>query len=313
MARDRVKPPRLKLARVVAANLYRYLVRGAVRSWARNMSGTAPALGSMTLLLLISGLVGVTGFALYSLERVEASQASLLHVYIRDGATDSQVNALQTRLESDARVASVRYVSKAEALQRAQRIPGLPELADSTDSNPFPASLDVQVKNIDDVGAIDESVRNDEAVDPVYPTSYDRGTYQRIQGLLLGVAFIGIAFLTLLGFVAVTVTANSIKAAIHARRDEIRIMQLVGAPRWMVGGPFLVEGALTGVVAGTVAGLITFGLTFAAIERASSAFAQFAPGVTIDVALVAGAVVLAVGLALGSGSSLLSLRRHMES
>lgn len=308
-----MKSARLSQARVVATNLFRYLVRGAVRSWARNMSGTAPALGSMTLLLLISGVVGVTGFALYNLERVEAGQASLLHVYLRDGATDDQINALQTRLEGDPRVANVRYVSKAEALLRAQRIPGLPELADSTESNPFPASLDVQVKNIDDVGSIDESVRNDEAVDPVYPTSYDRGAYQRIQGLLFGVALAGVAFLALLGFVAVTVTANSIKAAIHARRDEIRIMQLVGAPRWMVRGPFLVEGALTGVAAGMLAGLVTFALTFAGIKGASSAFTQFAPGVTIGVALVAGAIVLAVGLALGSGSSLLSLRRHMES
>ncbi|HET9782964.1 MAG TPA: permease-like cell division protein FtsX [Candidatus Dormibacteraeota bacterium] len=313
MAGVGVKPPKLRTLRVVSANLFRYLVRGAVRSWARNMSGTAPALGSMTLLLLISGLVGVTGFALYNLEQVEASQASLLHVYLRDGATDSDVNALQGRLESDPRVANVRFVSKAEALLRAQRIPGLPELADSTESNPFPASLDVQVKNINDVAAIDESVRNDEAVDPVYPTSYDRGAYQRIQGLLFGVALAGIAFLALLGFVAVTVTANSIKAAIHARRDEIRIMQLVGAPRWMVRGPFLVEGALTGVVAGTVAGLITFALTFAGVKGASTAFAQFAPGVSIEVAIVAAAIVLAVGLALGSGSSLISLRRHMES
>lgn len=304
---------RLKLVRVVSANLFRYLVRGAVRSWVRNMSGTAPALGSMTLLLLISGVVGVTGFALYNLEQVEASQASLLHVYLRDGATDSQVSALQSRLEGDPRVANVRYVSKAEALLRAQRIPGLPEIADSTESNPFPASLDVQVRKINDVAAIDESVRNDEAVDPVYPTSYDRGAYQRIQGLLFGVALAGIAFLALLGFVAVTVTANSIKAAIHARRDEIQIMQLVGAPRWMVRGPFLVEGALTGVVAGTFAGLITFALTFGGIKGASNAFAQFAPGVTIDVAVVAGVAVLAVGLALGSGSSLISLRRHMES
>ncbi|HET7339284.1 MAG TPA: permease-like cell division protein FtsX [Candidatus Dormibacteraeota bacterium] len=307
-----MKHPKLRSLRIVTANLFRYLVRGAVRSWARNMSGTAPALGSMTLLLLISGLVGVTGFALYNLEQVEASQASLIHVYLRDGATDSEVNALQSRLESDARVSNVRYVSKAEALLRAQRIPGLPELADSTESNPFPASLDVQVKNINDVAAIDDSVRNDEAVDPVYPTSYDRGAYQRIQGLLFGVALAGIAFLALLGFVAVTVTANSIKAAIHARRDEIRIMQLVGAPRWMVRGPFLVEGALTGVVAGTVAGLVTFALTFGGIKSASNTFAQFAPGVTIDVALVAGLIVLAVGLALGSGSSLISLRRHME-
>lgn len=276
------------------------------------MSGTAPALGSMTLLLLISGLVGVSGFALYNLEQVEAGQASLLHVYLRDDASMNDVLSLLSQLSNDPHVASVTYVSKEDALQRAQRMPGLPQLADSTDSNPFPASLDVQVKKIDDVAAIDAEVRNLAVVDPVYPTSYDRGAYQRIQNLLLGVAVVGIAFLAMLGFVAVTVTVNSIKAAIHARRDEIQIMQLVGAPRWMVRSPFVVEGAITGVIAGVVAGLVTFGLTAAGTTRAADTFRQFAPGVTITVAAMAAAIVVLSGLLLGSASSLISVRRHLE-
>ena len=276
------------------------------------MGGTAPALGSMTLLLLISGLVGVSGFALYNLEQVETTQASLLHVYLRDDASINDVYTLLIELSKDPRVASVTYVSKGQALQRAQQMPGLPQLADSTDTNPFPASLDVQVKRIDDVAAIDAYVRNRTVVDPVYPTSYDRGAYQRIQNILFGVAVAGIAFLVMLGFVAVTVTVNSIKAAIHARRDEIRIMQLVGAPRWMVRGPFVVEGAITGVIAGIVAGLVTLGLTLAGITNASGAFREFAPGVTGTVSAVAACIVLLAGFLLGSASSLISLRRHLE-
>jgi cell division transport system permease protein len=309
----RVRFQRRRLVLVMAANLYRFMVQGAARSWARNLAGTAPALGSMTLLLLMTGLVGVAGFALYNLEQVEAGQASLLHVYLRDDADPTDVFNLQRQLLADPRVASVTYVTKAQALQRAQHMPGLPQLADSTESNPFPASLDVQAKSIDDVAAIDESVRNDLAVDPVYPTSYDRGAYQRIQNVLFGLAVAGFAFLGMLGFVAVTVTVNSVKAAIHARRDEIGIMQLVGAPRWMVRGPFVVEGAITGALAGLVAGLITFGLTLAAIAGAATGFARFAPGVTLPIAGLAAALVLLAGLGLGSGSSLISLRRHMES
>jgi cell division protein FtsX len=192
-------------------------------------------------------------------------------------------------------------------------MPGLPPLAHPTDSNPFPASLDVQVKNINDVGRIDAWVRYDLAVDPVYPTSYDQGAYQRIQGVLLGVAVAGFVLLAVLGFVAVTVTINSIRAAIHARRDEVAIMQLVGAPRWMVRGPFVVEGAITGGVAGATAGLVTLGLAIAAIQAGSASFAQFAPGITLAVAALAAAIVFGVGLGLGSGSSLLSVRRHLES
>ena len=106
---------------------------------------------------------------------------------------------------------------------------------------------------------------------------------------------------------------NSIKAAIHARRDEITIMQLVGAPRWMVRGPFVIEGAITGTLAGVVAGLVTFGLAMSGIAAGSQSFTQFAPGVTVAVAALAAAIVVGTGFGLGSGSSLLSLRRHMES
>ena len=304
--------PRRRLFRIVATNTFRYLFRGAARNWARNIGSTAPALGSMTLLLVMTGLVGITGFALHNLERVETAQASLLHVYIRDDAAPVEVDWLRDRLQNDPRVASVSYTSKSQALARAQRMPGLPELADATESNPFPASLDVQLKSIDDVAGIDAMARNDGAVDPLYPTSYDRGAYQRIQAVLFGTAVAGFALLSMLGFVAVTVTINSIKAAIHDRRDEISIMQLVGAPRWMVRGPFVVEGAITGGLAGMAAGLVTFGLAMTGIAAGSGTFTQFAPGVTAAVAAVVGAMVFAAGLGLGSGSSLVSVRRHME-
>jgi cell division transport system permease protein len=305
--------PRRRTIRTVVANLFRYLFLGAARNWFRNIGSIAPALGSMALLLLMSGLAGLGGFALYNLERVEAVQASLLHVYIRDGAPSAAVDSLWDRLANDTRVASVSYTTRADALARAQTMPGLPQLADASESNPFPASLDVQLKSIGDVGAIDALARNDVAVDPVYPTSYDRGAYQRIQGVVLAIAVAGLAFLVLLGFVAVTVTMNSVRAAIHSRRDEVAIMQLVGAPRWMVRGPFVVEGAITGGLAGALAGLITFGLTMAGISEGASTFTQFAPGITVAIGALAGAMVFAIGVSLGSGSSLLSVRRHLES
>jgi cell division transport system permease protein len=305
--------PRRRMVRTVVANLFRYLFGGAVRNWVRNIGGTAPALGSMTLLLLLTGLVGLCGFAIHNLDQLEAGQAAVLHVYISDAATSAEVDSLWDRLAKDGRIASVDYTTKAQALLRAQHMPGLPQLADASDSNPFPASLDVHVKSVNDVAAIDAMVRYDLAVDPVYPTSYDKGAYQRIQTVLLGIAVAGFAFLGLLGFVAVTVTINSIRSAIHARRDEVAIMQLVGAPRWMVRGPFIVEGAITGALAGAAAGLVTFGLSFAGITAASNSFTQFAPGVTVAVAAVTAALVFATGLGLGSGASMIGVRRHMES
>src|ERR671937_391664 len=97
---------------VVVRNGARYLFRGAVRNWIRNIGGTAPALGSMTLLLLLSGLVGLTGFAMRNLAETEAHDASLLHVYLRDDANDVQISALRGRLQADHRVGTVGYTRK---------------------------------------------------------------------------------------------------------------------------------------------------------------------------------------------------------
>ncbi len=304
--------PRWRIVVIVTRNAFRYLVKGSVRNWIRNLGTSAPALGSMTLLLMLVGLVGVTGFALANLAQQQAREASLLHVYLRDDAEQSQVDSLMAGLRDDPRVASVTYVSKEDALARAQKRPGLPDLADASESNPFPASLDVRVKLIADMAGVDQAVRYTDQVDPAYPTSYDPYTYQRIQQLLLGLALAGSAFLALLGFIAVSVTSNSIRAAIASRRDEVSIMQLVGAPRWMVRGPFVIEGALTGSTAGAVAGLITLGLGLAAVAAGAGTFAQVAPGVSLHVAVYAGVIVFLVGLLLGSGSSLLGLRRHLE-
>ncbi|MGH7903547.1 MAG: cell division protein FtsX [Candidatus Dormibacteraceae bacterium] len=304
--------PRRLNAVAVLRNAFRYLVGSAGRNWLRNLGSTAPALGSITLLLLLSGLVGLVGVAMSNLAQAEARDASLLHVYLRDDAKPAQVQSLRLSLSENSMVRSVTYVSKAQALARAQRRPGLNTLIKSSGSNPFPASLDVQVTDVGQVGRIDATVRQSPLVDPVFPTSYDKNAYSRIQKLMIGVAVAGVAFLALLGFIAITVTANSIRAAIHARRDEVSIMQLVGAPRWMVRGPFVIEGAMTGGLAGAVAGLITVALSLAAIQAGAGAFAQVAPGMTVRLAVVAALGLFVAGLLLGSGSSLISLRRHLE-
>jgi cell division protein FtsX len=89
-------------------------------------------------------------------------------------------------------------------------------------------------------------------------------------------------------------------------------MQLVGAPRWMVRTPFMVEGALTGGAAGLAAALVVL-LSAVVAAEAGGQFIQLVPGLGVSTGLVAAAAVLLAGLALGSGSSLISIRRHLES
>jgi cell division transport system permease protein len=304
-------PPR-RSALSAVRNLGRYLFLGAARAWFRNLGATAPALGSMTLLLVLSGLVGLGAYGIQRLAATQATDAAVLHVYLRDDAKQQDVDALRTRLAADRRVDSVSYTSKADALKRAQHRPGLPDLASVSDDNPFPASLDVRLHSVQDVGSVANGLGADPAVDPILPTSYNPGAVERIQKVLAIVGVAGGSFLLLLGFVAVAVTANSIRSAILARRDEVAIMQLVGASRWMVRGPFVVEGALTGGIAGLLAGVVTLGASLAGVAAGASTFSQIAPGITVGACLLTALLVFCAGLVLGSAASLLSVHRQLE-
>jgi cell division transport system permease protein len=307
------RPPRLRTIKIVVRNAGRYLVGGAVRNWLRNFGSTAPALGSMTLLLLLFGLGLIAAVVGQNIANTEARDASVLHVYLRDDATVSDIDALEARLRGNPNVQTVTYVTKSEALARAQNRPGLPQLADAAESNPFPASLDVKIVSIDRVGAVDASVRHNAAVDTGVPSSFDPNAYRRFQQVLFWLAAVGIALLVLLAFIAITVTANSVRAAILSRRDEISIMQLVGAPRWMVRGPFVIEGAVTGAAAGALSGGLALVVCIVGVQAGASSFAQVAPGLTLQAGAGIALLLVLVGPLLGSISSLGSVRRHLES
>ena len=296
-------------SRTVLANLFDLIVRGGLRGWRRNLASNGPALGSMALLLLLVGLVAALGVAGARLLATEAGQASVLHVYLRDDAAAGDVALLRDRLAGDQRVTSVQYVSRAQALAQARSRPALAALAQDSGTNPFPASLDVHVDKVQDVAAVDSEVRSSRALDPVVPTSYDRGAYGRLVLFLVVVVAAGAGFALLLAAVAVAVTANSVRAAVVARLDEVRTMRLVGAPRWLVRAPFVVEGALTGLAAGSLAGAGVVGLCALALSAGHGAIAGLLPGLDYALLGTVAAAVVGAGALLGATAGLGGVRR----
>jgi cell division transport system permease protein len=303
--------PRHIGARSVLRNSVRFLLKSALRSWTRNLAGTVPALGSMTILLVVGGLLALSGYALWNLAVHEVNDAAVLHVYLRDGISESDRQNMQTQLKQSTGALNVGYTTKEQALAKAQARPGLSDLAGATDANPFPASIDVKFDRVQDLEPVAKSVSANPLVDRIYPTSFNDG-YHRLEQALTWMEIAGLAFVVVLGLVAVMVTANSIRGAIHARRDEVTIMQLVGAARWMVRGPFVLEGALTGSVAGVFAFAVTLGVGLALVAIGARSFSQLVPGLTAVAVLVIALCVLLAGALLGSVSSLVGIHRHLE-
>jgi ABC-type ATPase involved in cell division/cell division protein FtsX len=306
------KAKRLPLwRRLVAstANSYRLVVLSGLRSWSRDLPLTAPALGSMALLLLLCGTLGMVGIAVQHVAAQQAADASRVRVYLAADSTPDAVTALKARLSADPRIASVKNVTPEQALAEAQSRPGLDNLASLSATNPFPAGLDVQVRDVRAVGAVAASVKDDPAVDQTYPTSYDPDTYSRLRRVALVVGAIGGGLLLLFGLVAYAVSANSMRAIAVARRQEVAVMYLLGARAWMLQGPFVVEGLMSGALAGALGAAAVGGAFLLATSLESATYSQLLPGVGLTQVQYLLAAVIVAGMLLGSVTAMLGFRK----
>jgi cell division protein FtsX len=284
------------------------LVGAAARNWLRNARTATPAIGSMSLVLLLTGGVALSWLSVNAVLRSVAADASIVHLYLRDGASNQDVDALINKLQADPRVASVTYVSSADALRDARLRPGLSQLIDDSATNPFPASIDVDAVALADVGQIASSVAGQSVLDPSGPTSYDAGTYRSLVRFIDIAGTIAAAIVLGLAAASAVITANAMRAAVLARRDEVTIMRLLGASGWLVWGPFLVEGWITGILAGGLAAALLLALFSGARHASTQLFTQLLPGVDWNAAVVcAGALVVAGGV-LGAAASLAGLK-----
>jgi len=307
-----LKPKQLPLWRRTAAllaNSFRIVVLSGLRSWSRDIRLTAPALGTIALLLLLCGTLAMVGIAIQRAAVQQAAQASIVRIYLASDATPDAVATLKSRLTADPRIASITEVSREQALAEASSRPGLDNLASLSTTNPFPASLDVKVRDVTKVGAVATSVKGDPAVDPAYPTSYDPDTYSRLRRVALVVGGVAAGLLLLFGVVAYAVIANSMRGIATARRQEVAVIRLLGARGWMLRGPFVVEGLMIGALAGALAAALVAGAWLLAIRFESATYAQVLPGVGATEVQYVLAAVMAAGLLLGSLTALLGFRK----
>ena len=306
------KVPRLPIWRrsvAYAANAYRLVVLSGLRSWSRDVRATAPAIGTIALLLVLCGTLAMVGIAIKGAIADQASQASIVRVYLASDASPDDVSALTAKLTGDSRVASVTSVSPEQALAEASRRPGLDNLASLSDTNPFPASLDVRVKLVTEVAAVAASVKGNPAVDSSYPTSYDPDTYSRLQHFAYIAGGIAAGILLLFAIVAYAVVANSMRGIAASRRQEVAVIRLLGARGWMMRGPFVVEGLMTGAIAGALAAAVVGTAYLVAVRFENAIYVQVLPGVNLTAVQYVLAAVITAGLLLGAATALFGFRR----
>jgi cell division transport system permease protein len=182
-------------------------------------------------------------------------EAAEISVYLTETATESDRNALEAFLKGRPDVAAVEYVSKERALERFRT--DFPELADVTGSlsqNPFPSALEVRLVGDDSSSANAEALaREVSGKSGVADVQFDRAWLSRLVGIVSSARLAGAVVAGVLMLGAAFTVGAVVRLSLYARRDELEIMALVGAPFSYIRGPFVVEGSLLGGVGAAVA------------------------------------------------------------
>ena len=244
----------------------RYAFEEAFASlWRGRQAGVLSTLTIALALFVLGGFLVVTA----NLERLGAEwgNAAELSVYLKDDVTPEERGGIEALLTPGDLVAAHEFVSKAEALTRFKQTFGdLAVAVDGLGSNPLPASVEVRLRPGTSVGqGVDSLAERLRQMPGVADVRYDRQWLTRLLSAINVIRGIGVVLGSVLAIAAALTVANVVRLALYARRDELDIMNLVGAPRAYVRGPFVMEGVLQGGVGALVA-LIALGAAFLALR-----------------------------------------------
>jgi cell division transport system permease protein len=288
-----------------------FFLREALRGLRRS---SAPALAALLTILLTALVLGVfipivqatTGTANEVRSRV------VVDVYVAESATQKEISELESAIARTTNVKSVEFISKGEALARAQdKNPrAFREGAELLGSNPLPASFRVTPDDPDKLGVIVDRLEAGgvAAIDEVRNREEDTREILSATGLVKALTA-GLAIL--LVFASIALIANTIRLSVFARRREVEVMKLVGATNWFIRWPFVIEGVIVGFFGGVLAVLLLTIAKETFIDPLSERFALLAAPETIDFPLLVVVLMLACVAvsALGSG---ITLRRFLK-
>ena len=225
-----------------------YFLDEAVRSLWRGRGASVLAILTSTISLFVLGLFLLAGAnASQVLERWSA--AAEFSVYLADAVTPDQRAAIERTLTTSGVVAQQTYVSPAQALETFSRqFPDLASAARSLPSNPLPASYEVRLRaDVARDRAAGTLASRLEQLPGVSDVRYDRRWIDRLLGLVHAVRGAGLALAALLIVAAIVTIMSVVRLALLARRHDIEITHLVGAPLSYIRGPFVMEGTLQGL------------------------------------------------------------------
>ena len=231
---------------------------------------------------------------------------------------------LEDRLESSpvlAHVNSVEFVSKAQALEELKDDLGKDkarELTSQLSENPLPASYRVIPDDAANLTSIRSAIISDSpggerrTISPIVEKIFDRQSEsQKIEQVTGALKIVLTVITALLLLASLMLVGNTIRLSIYTRRREVEVMRLVGATRWFIRWPFMIEGMVVGFTGGLVAILILWLGKITIVDPLSDSFSFLAAQDSISFPALIAVLFTAAVLVSAAGSGV-TLRRFLK-
>jgi cell division transport system permease protein len=239
--------------------IWRYYFRHAVANILSNRLVHVISMGTITISLLLFGSF-ILFFVNVNNWMLEWGQSLSMSVYLKDEISEEKKKKIESALMNLPGAEMKGFISKEQA--RADLIAALGDqagLLEGISANPLPPSYEIVFKDRSGAQVDPEKIKKVlESIDGVDEVQYSEQWLGRFEGFIYMLKLGGLIISGLLCIAVLFIITNTIKLTIYSRRDEIEIFKIVGATDWFVKIPFLIEGAIQGILSGFGALTILF-------------------------------------------------------
>ena len=235
-------------------------VRESLIAFRRAPLLSALSVTTIAFSLFVVGLLGLVAVNLQNALRGVAERVEIV-AYLLPGTPIESITLAEKDIEAFPEVQSATYVSEDSALARARaELVEFRDVLQELERNPLPASIEVKLRprfrDVDHVNDVSDRLRGFGFVDDV---RFGRDWVEKLDRLRGIAAAVGIVVGAAFAVVAIIIIGTTIRMAVLQRSREIAIMRLVGATNGFIRRPFLLQGAIKGMLGGLVAIALSYG------------------------------------------------------
>jgi cell division transport system permease protein len=234
----------------------------AFRALRRNGAPTLAAVVTTVVTVVLLGVL-IPIFQTAQAKSDEVRGELNVQFALYDGTTPAEIADAKQKVEAVPGVASVTFISKQEALTTLKSELKDKSIVEELHTNPLPASLQVKAADASDLSQIEKEVMGTTSGGAAHPVSsaisnpFSRQqSTAKIEKVTSALKIVLTVIMALLILASLLLVGNTIRLSIFTRRREVEVMRLVGATRWFIRWPFVIEGVVVGFMGGLIAILI---------------------------------------------------------